>query len=192
LFEYTVVDIETTGLSKYIHKITEIAAQKFNSRGELLGEFQTLINPQERIPSFITRLTGIDNDLVKDSPIIEQVLPELLAFLEDSIIVAHNASFDYGFLAYNAEKLGFNFNNKKLCTRKLANRILPDLPRKKLGSICEYFNIVNEQAHRAMGDVRATAKIFDKFKEELKNNNIKTSEELLRFECSPRANIILK
>lgn len=192
MFEYVVLDLETTGLSKYIHKVTEIAAQKYNSEGELIGEYQSLINPEEKIPRFITKLTGIDNELVKDAPTIEQELPNFLEFLGDSTIVAHNATFDYGFLAYNAEKVGKPFTNKKICTRKLATRILPELPSKKLGCICEHYNVVNEQAHRAMADVKATAKIFDKFKEKLRENNIKHEEEVLKFECTPRAKIRLK
>jgi DNA polymerase III subunit alpha, Gram-positive type len=124
--KYVILDIETTGLCKHYDKITEIAAIKI-SNGKIIDEFQTLINPKCTIPNFITKLTGINNDMVKNSPTIEQVLPNLFKFIEDEIIIAHNATFDYGFIEHNAKKYGYKFCNDKLCTRKLANRLLPDL-----------------------------------------------------------------
>jgi len=99
--EYIVLDIETTGLSRYIHKITEIAAVKVKDN-KIIEEYQTLVNPETKIPRFITRLTGIDNEMVKDAPTINEVMPGLLKFLGNHTIVAHNATFDYGFIAYNA------------------------------------------------------------------------------------------
>lgn len=180
--EYTVLDIETTGLSKYIHNVTEIAAVKIKGK-RVVGSFQTLVNPEQRIPSFITRLTGIDNEMVKDAPTIDSVLPAFLDFLGSSVIVAHNATFDYGFINYNSEKhLKKSVKNKRLCTRKLANRLLPSLPRKRLGDICECFDVKNEQAHRAMGDVKATKQIFYKFMSMLALADIKTQDEIMEFE----------
>jgi len=182
--EYVVLDIETTGLSKHHHNITEIAAVKYSS-GKKVGEFQTLINPKEHIPSFITRLTGITDEMVKGAPTIEQALPDFLNFLGNHVIVAHNATFDYGFIDANASRhLNVGLENGKVCTRKLASRLLPDLPSKRLGSICEHLQINNEQAHRAMGDVKATSQVFSHFLSLLDSKGIKTIEEVMDFEKS--------
>lgn len=180
--EYTVVDIETTGLSKHRHAITEIAAVKYRG-GEVMGEFQTLVNPETHIPSFITKLTGIDDEMVKDAPTIQTVIPNFVEFLGDSVLVAHNATFDYGFLTVNAaEHLGSELANEKICTRKLANRLLPDLYSKRLGCLCEHFGVVNEQAHRAMGDVRATAQVFEQFLSMLAEKGFRTKDDVQKFE----------
>ncbi|MCF7866990.1 3'-5' exonuclease [Candidatus Woesearchaeota archaeon] len=185
LNEYTVLDIETTGLSRYRHKITEIAAVNIVD-GIVKKEFQTLINPETKIPRFITRLTGINDEMVKDAPTINEAMPKFLNFLDESVMIAHNASFDYGFLKYNTEELiGKKFENQKLCTRKLASRLIPELPSKKLSCVCEHYNIINEDAHRAMTDVKATFEVFKKFHETLLEAGIKEREEILKFESLP-------
>ena len=181
---YIILDIETTGLSKYRHKITEIAAIKVENN-EIVDEFQTLINPRMPIPSFITRLTGITNEMVQSAPTIDQIMPHFLNFVGDTVIVAHNATFDFGFLDHNAKIVGASFDNEKLCTRKLANRLLPDLPSKKLSLICDHLGIINEQAHRAMTDVKVTAEIFSKFLNDLEFLGIVGKENVLKFERSP-------
>jgi DNA polymerase-3 subunit alpha (Gram-positive type) len=183
--DYVVLDIETTGLSKHRHDITEIAAVKYRG-GKKKGEFQSLVNPGGHIPSFITRLTGIDDEMVKDAPHISKVLPGFLDFLGDGVIVAHNATFDYGFIHENSLRhLDKGLENERLCTRKLAYRLLPDLYSRKLGVVCEHLDIVNEQAHRAMGDVKATAEIFSKFLAMMAECGVDEKEEVMRFESSP-------
>ena len=182
---YTVIDVETTGLSKSYHQITEIAAAKIRC-GKIIDSYQTLINPQVRIPSFITRLTGIDNKMVKDAPKINQVLPAFVNFLGDDIFVAHNATFDFGFLDYNLKlHQGQNLLNQRICTKKLANRLLPELERKRLLDLCQYFKVNNVQAHRAMGDVQATAEVFNKMLNILQDKGISEVDEVLRFEKMP-------
>lgn len=179
---YIIVDIETTGLSKERHHITEIAAVQFDGE-KIIKKFQTLINPQTPIPWFITHLTGITNDMVQDAPTIEQALPDFFDFLGDHILVAHNATFDYGFLNHNGiYHLNTSIKNHTLCTRKLANRLLPELPSKRLECLCQYFNITNERAHRAMGDVMATVKIFKKFLSLLKKQWIENKTEIIGFQ----------
>ncbi len=182
---YTVIDIETTGLSKNDHHITEIAAAKIR-KGEIIETYQTLINPQVRIPYFITKLTGIDNNMVKDAPTINHVLPSFIDFLQKDIFVAHNATFDFGFLDHNL-KVHHNQNllNQKLCTKKLANRLLPQLERKRLQDLCQHFNINNSQAHRAMGDVQATALVFNNMLNILHEKGISEVKDVLKFERSP-------
>ena len=182
--DYVIVDIETTGLSRHFHKITEIAAVKV--RGDnVIDTFSTLVNPKCHIPSFITRLTGIDNEMVKDAPSIRKVLPDFLDFLGDSVFVAHNATFDYNFLDHNCRiHLKKTLKNPKLCTRKLANRLHHYLPSKKLSSLCKYFDVVNEAAHRAMGDAAATTTIFNYFLINLEERGINTTEDILKFQDS--------
>ena len=184
--QYTVVDIETTGLSEYKHKITEIAAVRIEG-GKMVDSFQTLINPGVRIPSFITRLTGITDEMVRDAPPIHEVMPAFVKFLGNTIFVAHNASFDYRFLNYYAQQCCRTaLGNKRLCTRKLANRLLPELGNKRLSNLCEHFNITNIQAHRALADVHATVAVLNRFLTQLQTCNIQTVEDMLRFEQMPK------
>jgi len=186
---YVVVDIETTGLSKNIHKITEIAGIK-TDKGRVVDEFNTLINPEVKIPSFITHLTGINNNMVKDAPVIDDVMPGFCDFLGDSVFVAHNATFDYGFLSVNAEFAGLEFGNKRLCTRKLATRLVPMLESKRLAALCQHFRIINEKEHRAMGDARATLCVFNNFQAMLKKMGVKEKRDIIRFERSSKKDII--
>lgn len=179
---YIVLDIETTWLSKYKHKITEIAAIKFDWNN-VLWEFQTLINPERNIPTEITKLTWITNEMVSDAPKFFEIIPNFLDFIQDDIIVAHNANFDYGFISENIYSHTNKWiQNECLCTRKLANRLLPDLPKKNLWSICDYFWLKNERAHRAMWDTKVTVQIFSEFLKLLGNKGIQDYIEILKFQ----------
>ncbi|MBW2998970.1 hypothetical protein KY321_05520 [Candidatus Woesearchaeota archaeon] len=180
---YVILDLETTGLSKHYHKITEIAAMKIKNN-EVIDKFEALINPQVPIPRFITKLTGITNEMVENEPTIEQIMPKFIEFLEDHPIVAHNATFDHGFLTTNAEKCGLEMTNKKICTKKLANRLMPNAPSKRLGALCEHFSIVNNQAHRAMSDVKATYQLLNEFRAMMNEKGIKNKDEVLKFQDS--------
>ena len=157
---YTVLDIETTWLSKFRHKITEIAAIKFDGK-KILWTYQTLINPERNIPSEITKLTWITNEMVQNSPIFSEIVNDFINFIQDDIIVAHNASFDYWFLSNHIYEVTWKWiQNECICTRKLSSRLLPDLPKKNLWSLCEYYWLHNERAHRAMWDTKVTVEIF--------------------------------
>lgn len=102
--------------------------------------------------------------MVQDAPTIDKALPEFFDFLGNHIFVAHNATFDHGFLNHNGRvHLDTPIENNILCTRKLANRLVPELPSKRLEILCEHFNITNQRAHRAMGDVMATVEVFKQF-----------------------------
>lgn len=180
-----VLDLETTGLSPYKHQITEIAAAKVVD-GEIIDTFETLVNPRTPIPRFITRLTGITDEMVKDKPTVEQVLPEFQKFLKDHPIVAHNASFDVKFLKHNLFRhCGERLQNSTVCTAKLARRILRELPSKKLENLCRYYGITNTQAHRAYGDVEATVNVLNKMTEMLNETGIKTFEQVRQFQTLP-------
>ena len=176
-----IVDIETTGLSRYRHKITEICALKYRD-GKVVDEFSSLVNPECSIPRFITRLTGIDNEMVKDSPTIGEVIPDFAGFVKGCSLVAHNATFDFNFLNHAVqEHLGKELDNSVICTCRLARRLLPELPSKKLGCICEHFSIDNLAAHRAKGDALATTEIFSKFLEMV---DVEDVPGLIRFQKS--------
>ncbi len=190
LSEYVVVDIETTGLSRFYHRITEIGAVKVKD-GAVTEEFQTLVNPGVRIPSFITRLTGITDGMVADADPIERALPRFLSFLGECTIVAHNATFDYGFLAENASRhLDHTLANARLCTKKLATRLLPELPSKRLSALCSHFDLSNEAAHRALGDARVTQTIFSHFLSMLSERGIDDEDAIFSFERTPPSRLL--
>ena len=189
---FTVIDIETTGLSKHYHKITEIAAARIRN-GKMVKSYQTLINPQLKIPAFITELTGIDNKMVKDAPTIKQALPSFVRFLGKDVFVAHNATFDFGFLERNLKIYhNYRFSNDRLCTRKLANRLFQELPRKRLADLCRFLNIKNVHTHRALGDVKATVKVFTYMLGSLNDKGISQVEDIIQFERSPIKNYSCK
>ena len=188
--KYIVLDIETTWLSKYKHQITEIAAIKIDG-DKMIGEYQTLINPQRNIPSWITRLTGITNEMVENAPTIDQILPDFLKFIWDDIIIAHNSSFDYWFLSESIYKYhNFWIKNPVLCTRKLASRLLPELPRKNLWTICEHMNLINDAAHRAMWDTAVTVEIFKNLLKLLEKKGITNKSDIIEFQNKKIADCI--
>ncbi|WP_442796254.1 exonuclease domain-containing protein [Pelobium manganitolerans] len=156
---FAIVDIETTGSHANAHGITEIAICIHNGQ-TIVDKFETLINPQQEIPTFIQSLTGISNDDVKNAPTFETVAPQIFAMLEDKIFVAHNVNFDYSFINHHLKREGFTLNTKKLCTVRLARKILPGLPSYSLGKLCRSLNIRIENRHRAGGDAFATATLF--------------------------------
>lgn len=182
--EFVVVDIETTGLSYLKSRITEIGAVKLKS-GNIMDRFETLVDPQVRIPYFITRLTGITNKMVKDAPKIYQVMPEFIQFLGDRCFIGHYATFDYNFLKHNAfVHRNHNMLNEKVCTCRLARRLLPELPSKALSCVSNHLGIAETTEHRAMSDAMITAKIFINFLDKLKEKNINFVDEVVRFQES--------
>lgn len=184
-----VLDLETTGISAYRDRITEIAAVKLH-QGQIVDEFHTMVNPGYPIPRHITRITGITDDMVQDAPSIDQVLPHLKEFLGSHIIVAHNAGFDFNFLRYNfLMHQDHKLENRTLCTLKLANRLL-DIPKRRLSDCCEYFEVTNEQAHRAMSDVLATTQVLTNMVDLLQQANISTTQKIVEFCDMPRAKAV--
>jgi len=156
---YTIIDIETTGGDPKKDRITEIAAYRFD--GEvILDKIETLINPEIPIPPFITRITGIDNDMVSHSPKFYEVAKRIVEVTQDAVFVAHNVRFDYSFIQKEFRHLGYTFTRKKLCTVQLSRRLFPQLPSHGLGKLCEHFHIPNEHRHRAAGDAKATLALF--------------------------------
>ncbi len=179
--EFVVLDFETTGLNPSIDKIVEIAALKYKN-GVLIGKFYTLVNPQVHIPTEVVRIHGIDDKMVKDSPTIKERLPELLSFIGELPIVAHNAKFDINFLNANMYYLNKNIDNPIIDTLKISREIFSELPNHKLQTIKEHFGM-SLGSHRALDDTKVTAEIYLRYcklklkkYEDLKNTF--TDEEL--------------
>jgi DNA polymerase-3 subunit epsilon len=185
---FVVVDVETTGMSAVEDRMTEIAMMKVRN-GVLQDEFSTLINPLVSISHFITDLTGIDNLMVRDAPTAREIVPDVVEFLENSVFVAHNAAFDWGFVSHTARReRGIELENPQLCTVKLSRKILPTLASRSLGPLAQFLDVTIPQRHRASGDAYATALILIKFISFLKKkHSLQTVEELLRFQSGARA-----
>ncbi len=178
---FVVFDIETTGLSKETEMITEIGAVKLQN-GKIIDRFSTFVNPQKPISEEITKLTGITNEMVADAPKIQEVLPNFLEFARDTILVAHNASFDTGFIRVAAERYcNLEVDNTVLDTLELARTLLPQLSKHKLNIICEHLNISLVGHHRAVNDAEATAEMFLKFTDMLVEKKIFTLDEINIF-----------
>ncbi|MDP2772455.1 MAG: DEDD exonuclease domain-containing protein [Nocardioides sp.] len=181
---FCVVDLETTGGSAAAGSmITEIGAVKVRG-GEVLGEFQTLVNPQTQIPAFIAVLTGISNSMVADAPPIESALPAFLEFAAGTVLVAHNAPFDVGFLRHFAELQGRPWPAFEVVdTVKLARRVVTrdESPNHKLSSLARVFNSATTPNHRALADARATVDVLHGLMERLGALGVHTLEELQTF-----------
>ncbi len=174
---YCVLDLETTGFSAIHERITEIGVMKVKG-GKVVDQFSCFVNPKKHIPQRVTEVTNITDDMVKDAKTIDQVFPELLAFIQDSVLVAHNAPFDIGFLKQNAKTLGYKFDFTYLDTLSLAKDLFPDYKKYKLGKIAENLGIKVEVAHRALDDVDTTVKVFYVMLEKLKERGAKKIEDI--------------
>ncbi|MDE3741648.1 exonuclease domain-containing protein [Maribacter polysaccharolyticus] len=158
---YTIVDIETTGNGIKGNKITEISIFKYDGY-EVVDEFTSLVNPECTIPYFITGLTGIDNDMVRDSPKLVEIADKILEITEETIFVAHSVAFDYNVIKNEFNSLGIDFVRKKLCTVRLSRKLIPGYNSYSLGKLCSSLNIPLTDRHRARGDALATTLLFQK------------------------------
>ncbi|MDP4092536.1 MAG: PolC-type DNA polymerase III [Bacillota bacterium] len=157
--EFVVLDIETTGLEHRKDRITEIGAVKIKN-GEVTEEFSSFVNPEIPIPAFITKLTGITDDMVKDAPLVNEVLPLLLEFIGDSVVVAHNSPFDLGFIKYYANKCDLKVENTIIDTLQLCRCLYPGLERYRLDAVAKHLKIKMDNHHRALDDAKTTAYIL--------------------------------
>lgn len=157
---FAIVDIETTGNSYKFGQITEIAVFQHNGV-EVTNSFHTLIKPDMDIPYFITRLTGITNQMVSNAPKFCEVAKEIVQFTAGRTFVAHNVHFDYRFLREEYSRLGYNFYRKTLCTVQWSRKLLPGHSSYSLGNLCSDLNIEITGRHRADGDALATVKLFE-------------------------------
>lgn len=163
--DYTVLDIETTGLSPQNDYITEISAIKYRNNRRV-DEFSSLVKPDFSIPYYITRLTGIDDAMVADAPAIDEVILSFMDFLADDIIAGYNVAFDLSFIAENlAGYYAKRLANDYVDVMKLAQNELPFLGRYKQTAVAEYFNIATAGAHRALVDCGICDGCYQKLKE---------------------------
>lgn len=150
---FTIVDLETTGGSPFFSRILEVGLLRIE-KGEIVERYQTLLNPGVEIPEFITGITGITNRDIVDAPTFEDIAEELLCKFEDSIFVAHNANFDYGFLKEEYRRLGWGFSADRLCTVRLSRALYKEHRRHNLTAIIERFNFEIKNRHRAFDDAK--------------------------------------
>lgn len=176
---YCVLDLETTGFSFRTEKITEVGIMKVKN-GEVIDEFSCFVNPEKPIPQRVVEVTNITDDMVKDAETIDKVMPKILEFVGDSVLVAHNADFDIGFLKYNAKNLGLSLENTYLDTLRLAKDLFPDYKKYKLGKIAENLGIKVEVAHRALDDVDTTVKVLNVMLKMLKDKGVETLDDITK------------
>lgn len=164
--DYTLFDIETTDLNLNYAEIIEIAAIKVRNNN-VIDSFETLVKPQEPIPSEISKLTGITDEMVFNAPKITEVLPRFIDFIGDDVLVGHNInSYDLNILYDIAvDLLDFKISNDFIDTLDLSRCLVDfDLPRYNLNSLCDYFNVTNKKAHNALSDVMANHEVYQKMK----------------------------
>ena len=166
--DYVVFDLETTGLSPERDAIVEIGALRVRG-GVVLEEesFHSLVNPLRPIPFYVSRVHGLFDKHVRDAPTLEQVLPRFLEWVGESPVVAHNASFDVGFIRAGALKHGLEWNPVQLCTVQLSRRAFPGVRGHKLDDLASRFDLRFTERHRSMGDVRVTAQAFVQLSQKL-------------------------
>jgi DNA polymerase-3 subunit epsilon len=157
---FAIIDIETTGLRAGHEKITEIAIILHDGK-QIIEEFSSLVNPERKIPYFITQLTGINDQMVSDAPKFYELARNIIELTDNATIVGHNVNFDYSFLKSEFKSLGYDFQRKTMDTIKLSRKLIPGLPSYSLGKLCTSLNIPNKSRHRAAGDAMATTKLFE-------------------------------
>jgi DNA polymerase III subunit epsilon len=165
--QYVIFDLETTGLSPAKDAILEIGAMVV-SNGVVTDEvFERFVQPGRSIPWFITRINGITDAMVRGADRIDQVLPEFLEFVAGRTLVAHNASFDLGFVQHNANRLGLEAPVRALCTVELSRRVFPLERSHSLDAVCDRLGFKPTTRHRALADVELTAMAFLEFQKRL-------------------------
>lgn len=181
--EFSVLDVETTGLSARTNHIIEIGIVKVKNL-KVTDKYQSLINPGCSIPSFITRLTGIDDNDVSGAPFFNDIIHEVEKFIGDSVISAHNLGFDDSFLKFEFIRNGNEpLSNERVCTLKIARRLFPALHSKSLSSITKYLRLKNKNPHRAIGDAEVTARALIKMIKKLKKDEgINSLEKLIEYQ----------
>lgn len=183
---YVVVDVETTGGRAYTgDRITEIAAVVVRG-GEIVELFETLVNPERPIPYFVTQLTNITWDMVKDAPTFDTVAPDVMRVMEGNVFVAHNAMFDWRFVTSELSRCaGQRLRGRRLCTVSIARKILPQLTRRSLDHIARYYGVEITRRHRAGGDALATARCLVRMLSDLADRGCGTWDQLESMLAAP-------
>jgi DNA polymerase-3 subunit alpha (Gram-positive type) len=176
---YVVFDLETTGLNIKRDRIIEVGAVKVSS-GLVIDRFLTFVNPGMKIPQRVTELTGITDDMVKDAPGIGQVLDEFNQFASGCVLVAHNATFDFGFMRQKAARIGKDFEYTVLDTLAMARLMYPDMPSHRLNSLAKKMGIPQFRHHRAESDAETASEIFRKMLGIFAREGVVTVSDLMR------------
>lgn len=155
------MDIETTGGSPFSSRITEIGAIRVEN-DKVVGTFNQLLNPEQHVPTFITRMTGISDDMLWEAPLFRSIADDLDVFLEDAIFIAHNVNFDYGFIKAAYHEMGNKFAMDRMCTARLSRRLYPDQPRHNLDTIIARHGFVVKDRHRALDDAKVLYEFYQK------------------------------
>ncbi|MBE7630265.1 exonuclease domain-containing protein [Tenacibaculum piscium] len=156
---YAILDIETTGGKFNEEGITEIAIHKFDGH-QVVDQFISLVNPEREIQEFVVKLTGINSNMLRNSPKFYEVAKRIIEITKDCIIIAHNASFDYRILRTEFDRLGFDYQRNTICTVALSKKLIPEAPSHSLGKLCRFVGIPMSDRHRANGDALATIQLF--------------------------------
>lgn len=181
--EFVFFDLETTGGNPSNSEVIEIAAIKERD-GKEVGRFQTLVNPRRHIPRPVREITGIDQSMVKDAPVIEDVIDDLLAFLADSVLVSHGVLNDFSFIAHYARSLrAKELPNFYVCTHLLVSNYMPNIPVKSLSGVANYFGLPVGNAHRAMADAEMTRDVFWEITKVCEKNGFRSVEDLLKIQA---------
>ena len=158
---YSIIDIETTGGDPKVDRITEIAIYLHDGE-KVIDSYVSLVNPEMPIPEFITRITGIDNEMVREAPKFYEIARRIVEITDGAVFVAHNVRFDYSFVQKEFRTLGYTFSRKQLCTVKLSRKLIPGHKSYSLSKLAPALGIKNEASHRAFGDATATVELFEK------------------------------
>ena len=161
---YVALDLETTGIGAKKEKITEIGMAKV-IEGKIVSTYHTMVNPYRPIPEHIVQLTGIDDSMVQDAPGMEEILDQVLDFMEDLPLLGHQVIFDYGFLVQAAVNQNRTLDKEGIDTLKLCRLLMPAEEKKNLGAACRYFGIEQEKAHRALSDAISAHLLYQKLME---------------------------
>ncbi len=183
---FVVVDLETTGGSAIYDRVIELAAIRVRN-GVVEDQVETLVDPGMPVPPFITRLTGIGGPMLRGRPTMDWVLPRLRLLMEDALLVAHNASFDYAFLANAFVRAGVPWQPDRLCTLRLARRLVPGLPSYRLDSLCAHLGLTYVQHHRARPDAEATVSLLQNLLAAARDAGLEHVEDLLGLQRQPIA-----
>lgn len=181
---FAVIDFETTGGSPLFDRVIEVAAVRIE-RGAVVDRLQALVDPGTAVPPFITRLTGISAPMLRGRPPLGHLLPDLQRLLSGAVLVAHNASFDYGFLTSAFRRAGVSWEAERLCTLRLARRLLPGMPSYRLDSLCAHLSLPYVQQHRAGPDADATALLLRDLMERAQAGGIDSLAGLLGLQHKP-------
>ncbi|PIS46651.1 MAG: hypothetical protein COT17_07495 [Elusimicrobia bacterium CG08_land_8_20_14_0_20_51_18] len=176
---FTFLDVETTGLSPERERICEVAIISFRDFKQVYS-FSTLINPQKKIPPEITRINGINDEMVKDKPAFPAAVPKIMVALENSVVVGHNVNFDRDFLVSEFSRCGFQMPSLHFVDTLLIARKFGKFSNNRLGNIARQLEISNENWHRALSDVEMTSKIFEHFMVIFKKEGVNSLHDLLK------------